>query len=116
MRFSILAAARKAGLLLRAAHGKSAWRVNAIKNARRGIMVTVFFAMTSPIYACPMCKDSTVNSDNNTSANATVAAAQNPGLDFNKSIYIMLGGLASVVGLTGGVMYKATRYSRKYSR
>jgi hypothetical protein len=49
-----------------------------------------------------MCKDSTVD-------NEKPAAAASAGLDFNKSIYIMLGGFVSVVGLTGRVMYKAAR-------
>jgi hypothetical protein len=61
-----------------------------------------FVLLASPALGCPMCKDSTVD----TGGKPAVASA---GLDFNKSIFIMLGGFAGVVGLTGRVMYKATR-------
>jgi hypothetical protein len=58
----------------------------------------------SPALACPMCKDSTVDP-------ATPNVAESAGLDFNKSIYVMLGGFATVVGFTGRVMYRAVKSS-----
>jgi hypothetical protein len=51
---------------------------------------------------CPMCRDSTVDSTQPT-------ATQSAGLDFNRSIYVMLGGFAGLVGMTGTVLYKAGR-------
>jgi hypothetical protein len=52
--------------------------------------------------ACPMCKESTVDT-------TQPAAVQPAGLDFNRSIYIMLGGFAGLVGMTGTVIVKAAR-------
>jgi len=72
--------------------------------AKRGLAILIFSSFSSPLLACPMCKDSTVDS-------CKVAAADSASLDFNKSIYIMLGGFASVVGMTGRVMYKAAKSS-----
>jgi hypothetical protein len=51
-----------------------------------------------------MCKDSTVDS-------CKVTATESATLDFNNSIYIMLGGFASVAGLTGRMMYKTAKSS-----
>jgi len=66
--------------------------------AKRGLAIAIFLSVASPVIACPMCKDAAVD------AGKTAAAA---GLDFNRSIYIMLGGFAGLVGVTGGVIYKA---------
>jgi hypothetical protein len=74
------------------------------QNRRLGLLLIIFALSATPVMACPMCKDSTVDS-------CKVAASESASLDFNKSIYIMLGGFASVVGLTGRVMYKAARSS-----
>ena len=62
--------------------------------------------LVSPIHACPMCKDSTVTPDTKT------VATENNSLDFNRSIYIMLGGLVGVVGFTSRVMFKAAKSNR----
>ncbi len=86
-------------------HGRKSLALRAI--AKQGLIILAFLAMASPVLACPMCKDSTVGTDNK-----TVAAAESASLDFNKSIYLMLGGLVSVVGFTGSVMYKAAKSSR----
>ncbi len=51
-----------------------------------------------------MCKDSAVDTGQ---PNVT----ESSGLDFNKSIYVMLGGFATVVGFTGRVMYRAVKSS-----
>jgi hypothetical protein len=56
------------------------------------------------VRACPMCKDSTVDPTQPT-------AAQSTGLEFNRSIYIMLGGFTGLVGMTGTVLYKAAKSS-----
>jgi len=74
--------------------------------AKRGIVITTFLLMTSPIYACPMCKDSTP-----IDPAAKTTTADNVSLNFNKSIYVMLGGFVSVIGFTGRVMYKAAKKS-----
>jgi hypothetical protein len=67
------------------------------------LLVIVCLGYMAPISkACPMCKDSRVDTE-------SAAAASAATLDFNKSIYIMLGGFAGVLGFTGRVMYKATR-------
>jgi hypothetical protein len=70
--------------------------------AKRGLVVAAFFVVASPALACPMCKDSCVDT-------GKPAATASAGLDFNKSIYVMLGGFISVVGFSGRVMYKAAR-------
>jgi hypothetical protein len=75
---------------------------------RPGLSVLLLFlvlAFASTLHACPMCKDSTVHSDKPT---ATASA----GLDFNRSIYVMLGGFVGVLAVTGRVMHKAVKSSR----
>ena len=49
-----------------------------------------------------MCKDSTVDA-------GKTSVTESTGLDFNRSIYFMLGGFATVVGFTGRVMYRAVK-------
>ncbi len=58
-------------------------------------------AWVAPARACPMCKDGT----------AVDAAAQpdTAGLDFNASVYAMLGVVAVVGGAAGRAMVKAVR-------
>jgi hypothetical protein len=70
--------------------------------AKRGMAILVFSMITSPVLACPMCKDSTVDT-------GKAGVTETAGLDFNKSIYIMLGGFATVVGFTGRMMYMAAQ-------
>jgi hypothetical protein len=73
--------------------------------AERGFIIAAVLIFASPVLGCPMCKDSSVDSDK-------PAAAASAGLDFNKSIYVMLGGFVSVVGFSGRVMYKAVKQPR----
>jgi hypothetical protein len=70
--------------------------------AKRGLAIVIFLMLASPVLACPMCKDSTVDAGD-------TSIKESSSLDFNKSIYIMLGGFVGVVGLTGRVMYKAVK-------
>jgi len=79
-------------------HNSSALRAA----AKRGWIVAAVLLLVSRVSACPMCKDSSVNTDK-------PAATASAGLDFNKSIYVMLGGFISVVGFSGRVMYKAVK-------
>jgi hypothetical protein len=76
--------------------------------AKLGWAVVVLLAISSPVMGCPMCKDSVVDS-------ASAASVPSSGLDFNKSIYIMLGGLVCAVGFTGRVMFKAVKLSDESS-
>ncbi len=73
--------------------------------AKLGLVASTLLIFASPILACPMCKDSTVDTDK-------PAATASAGLDFNKSIYVMLGGFISVVGFSSRVMYKAIKQSK----
>jgi len=73
--------------------------------AKHGMVFAMVSMLASPLLACPMCKDSTVDT-------GQAQATESSSLDFNKSIFIMLGGFAGVVGLTGRVMYKAAKSSR----
>ena len=54
--------------------------------------------------ACPMCKDGVATSPLPTTAPAEAAA-----LDFNTSIYVMLGVVAAVGATVGRAMVKAVR-------
>jgi len=72
--------------------------------AKRGLILLTFLAMTAPVLACPMCKDSTV-----TDSNPGTTTTSEAGLSFNKSIYFMLGGLATIASFTGRVMCKAAK-------
>jgi hypothetical protein len=74
------------------------------QNRRLVFFFIVFSLFSVPAFACPMCKDSTVDTGKTTTADSS-------GLDFNKSIYIMLGGFAGVVGFTGRAIFKAVKSS-----
>ena len=75
------------------------------QNRRRGMFILmVLLLMGSPAVGCPMCKDSRVEND----ASAEVSNAS-VGLNFNNSIYIMLGGFVTMLGLTGGIMYRSIK-------
>ena len=67
--------------------------------AKLGLAVAAFLALATPAAACPMCKDSAVGT----------AKSEDAPISFNKSIYIMLGGLGGVITCTGVVIYKATK-------
>ncbi len=69
--------------------------------AKTGIGFVLLFLIASPASACPMCKDSTVENETSTQSAS--------GLEFNRSIFVMLGGFVGIVGLTGRVMYKAAK-------
>jgi hypothetical protein len=79
-------------------------RLFGVPQNRRLFSILLFFTIASPALACPMCKDSAVDTGQ---PNVT----ESSGLDFNKSIYVMLGGFATVVGFTGRVMYRAVKSS-----
>jgi hypothetical protein len=73
-----------------------------------GLAIVALLTMTTIANACPMCKDSCpVNSGTPT---GKVSTPNEAGFSFNTSIYFMLGGLASALGLTGRVMYKAAAF------
>ena len=59
----------------------------------------------APARACPMCRDSVAA---NTTAAGTTEAAAAP-LDFNASVYVMLGVVAVVATAAGRAMVKAVR-------
>ena len=65
--------------------------------------IAITLALAGPALACPMCKESAVENNQKT------GVADTAGLDFNHSIYAMLGGLVSIIGVTGRVMYKAAK-------
>lgn len=52
---------------------------------------------------CPMCKDAVVDSS------GKAAVVESSSLDFNHSIYFMLGGFATVLGITGRVMWRVVK-------
>jgi hypothetical protein len=77
----------------------------ALRAAAKPVLgILMLLVLASPVLACPMCKDSTVDNDK-------PMAAASAGLDFNRSIYVMLGGFATVLGVTGRVIYKAVKSS-----
>ena len=58
--------------------------------------------MAAPARACPMCRDSAA-------VDPTAAPAEAAALDFNTSVYVMLGVVAVVGGTVGRAMVKAVR-------
>jgi hypothetical protein len=56
---------------------------------------------TSATFACDLCRDAVATNAGSGSESST--------LNFNTSIFFMLGGLFAVMGLIGRVMFKATR-------
>src|SRR5258708_2108085 len=92
-------------VLRRAGFFRRSIRLFGVPQNRRLVLFIILFSLFSvPAFACPRCKDSTVDT-------GKTAAADSSGLDFNKSIYIMLGGFAGVVGFTGRVIFKAVKSS-----
>ena len=69
------------------------------------IACVLLLAFTSVADACPGCKDSVSNAADGGSSGTT------PGLPsgFNYSIYVMLAGLFSVMGLDAGIVVKGIR-------
>jgi len=65
------------------------------------ISLLAMVLLSCATYACPMCKDSIPNSD------ASQAVALPSG--FNNSVYAMLIGFLSVLGLVSGMIFKAVR-------
>jgi hypothetical protein len=64
---------------------------------------------TSAARACPMCKDGAPVDAHPTAAAADAPAPAAASLDFNGSIYVMLGVMAVVGTAVGRAMVKATR-------
>ena len=78
---------------------------------RRSIRHVLLFAacVTAAVpaaRACPMCKDGVAVA---TSPGATAAPAEAAAVDFNTSIYVMLGVVAVVATAAGRAMVKAVR-------
>jgi hypothetical protein len=62
----------------------------------------------SLVWACEMCRDAVIN---NAGSGGIDGSGSSAGLDFNSSILYMLGGVFTVAGWIGWVMYKAIRSS-----
>ena len=58
--------------------------------------------------ACPMCKDGTPV-DDRSAATRPAAQQASAGLDFNASVYVMLGVVTAVAATAGRAMVKAVR-------
>ncbi len=71
--------------------------------AELGFAFLILLMLASPSPACPMCKDSSVDTGKPTA---------DAGLDFNRSIYVMLGGFTTLAGSAGLVMYRAVKSFR----
>jgi hypothetical protein len=65
-------------------------------------------AFAEPAAACPMCKESVENPDGTAGPEDPAMASGLPG-GFNKSVYLMLGGLFGTMGLVGWVVVKGIR-------
>src|SRR3954468_802635 len=68
---------------------------------RVAVCVMITFALAAAAQACPMCKDSIPNSD-----------AQQAGslpLGFNHSVYLLLVGFLTVLGMTVAMIVRAIR-------
>jgi hypothetical protein len=61
-------------------------------------------------HACEMCRDAVVTNSGGGGIDGTGSSA---GLDFNSSIFFMLGGVFCVAGWVGWVMYKAIKGSQQ---
>ncbi len=72
------------------------------RTAAAGAATSCCAAWVAPARACPMCKDGTA-------VDAAAQPAETAGLDFNTSIYVMLGVVAVVGGAAGRAMVKAVR-------
>ena len=71
------------------------------------LALSTVLMIAAPAAACPMCRDGTVvNAAAPTTAPAVAEAAS---LDFNTSVYAMLGVVAVVAAATGRAMVKAVR-------
>src|SRR5437764_13642504 len=75
---------------------------------RVAVCVMIAFAITAAAQACPLCKDSSPNSD-----------AQQAGslpLGFNHSVYLLLVGFLTVLGMTVMMIVRAIRGTNAVQR
>ena len=84
-------------------------------NARRFITPIVIAglltAFSGPLaHACEMCKDAVATNAGGGGIDGTGSSA---GLNFNASIFYMLGGVFSVMGWIGWIMYKSVHGSSR---
>ena len=73
-------------------------------------MLVLIFVAPSLSHACEMCRDAVVTNSGGGGIDGTGSSA---GLDFNASIYFMLGGVFAVAGWIGWIMYKAIQGSQQ---
>jgi hypothetical protein len=64
-------------------------------------MVALVLITAPALFACDLCRDAVATNSSSGSESA--------GLNFNTSIFFMLGGLFAVMGLIGRVMFKAIK-------
>ncbi len=106
-RFAFPRSGRPAGTLFDGAKvcpfGATATRGRAVAHALRLFPLLFVLRYVQSVHACPMCRDS-VAADTRSAQTAESAS-----LNFNTSIYAMLGGFAVVAGFTGRVIFKAVR-------
>ena len=65
------------------------------------LAVALTLCWATSAFACDLCRDAVATNAGSGSESST--------LNFNTSIFFMLGGLFAVMGLIGRVMFKATR-------
>ena len=70
-----------------------------------GLVAAPVLGSTATVRACPLCKDGTAVSESASGATVTDAAAVN----FNTSIYGLLGGVTIVTSVAGTAIAKAIK-------
>ncbi|HSV15759.1 MAG TPA: hypothetical protein VLI90_15970 [Tepidisphaeraceae bacterium] len=76
----------------------------------RLILLFAIIALTASIApACEMCRDAVITNGGGGGIDGTASSA---GLNFNSSIFFMLGGVFAVAGWIGWIMYKAIQSSQ----
>jgi hypothetical protein len=73
-----------------------------VKRRSLGLLVLVLVLLAAPaLFACDLCRDAV--------ATNAGSGSESAGLNFNTSIYFMLGTLFAVMGFIGRVMFKAIK-------
>jgi hypothetical protein len=76
-----------------------------VKRQLPGLAVSAIVLLAAPaVFACDLCRDAV--------ATNTGSGSESSSLNFNMSIYFMLGTLFAVMGFIGRVMFKAVKGSQ----